>query len=125
MSNNEDNVNIAEKIRRNFFQLDLRYTEAETQMLIAEEDFKKFHKLGGVNNQKRAQKANIKVRVLKVYMVNIQAIKEASINKLSLILDTYNQILEVLDPTHYGIVDEYDYEEEEEQEFLEDIEEEL
>ncbi|MCK9235180.1 MAG: hypothetical protein M0P09_02550, partial [Acholeplasmataceae bacterium] len=40
---------------------------------------------------KRAQKANIKVRVLKVYMVNIQAIKEASINKLSLILDTYNQ----------------------------------
>ncbi|MCK9449958.1 MAG: single-stranded DNA-binding protein [Bacteroidales bacterium] len=36
-----------------------------------------------------------------------------------------SSLLEALDPTHYGIVDEYDYEEEEEQEFLEDIEEEL
>lgn len=91
MSNqkNEAAATVAEKIRRSLFRIDLLYTEAEVKMLVAEEDYKKYSKLGGVTNKRKAQEALAKARVWETYISNLKAIKNATVDKLDEILDDY------------------------------------
>lgn len=102
MSNEEvtvtktEDTNIAERIRKTLLQAELRYMQAETQMLVANEDYKKFSALGGVTNQRKAQKANIKVRVLTTYMENVKSIKSAAVTKLNTILEAYTDKYKII-----------------------------
>ncbi|MFA5485797.1 MAG: hypothetical protein WCY90_00150 [Bacilli bacterium] len=91
-----EDTNIAERIRKTLLHAELRYMQAETQMLVANEDYKKYSALGGVTNQRKAQKANIKVRVLTTYMENVKAIKSAAVTKLNTILESYTDKYKII-----------------------------
>lgn len=91
-----EDTNIAERIRKTLLHAELRYMQAETQMLVANEDYKKFSALGGVTNQRKAQKANIKVRVLTTYMENVKTIKSAAVTKLNTILEAYTDKYKII-----------------------------
>ncbi len=91
-----EDTNIAERIRKTLLHAELRYMQAETQMLVANEDYKKYSALGGVTNQRKAQKANIKVRVLTTYMENVKAIKSAAVTKLNTILEAYTDKYKII-----------------------------
>lgn len=91
-----EDTNIAERIRKTLLHAELRYMQAETQMLVANEDYKKYSALGGVTNQRKAQKANIKVRVLTTYMENVKAIKSSAVTKLNTILEAYTDKYKII-----------------------------
>lgn len=91
-----EDTNIAERIRKTLLHAELRYMQAETQMLVANEDYKKYSALGGVTNQRKAQKANIKVRVLTTYMENVKTIKSAAVTKLNTILEAYTDKYKII-----------------------------
>lgn len=80
---------IADSIRKVLFNCDLRLIHAQSELDLANQDFKLYSKLDGQANQRKALRAKAKRDTYKIYVENIGKIKNQVKLNLNNVLARY------------------------------------